>query len=251
MIYTKLTKKALRIAFDAHKNQVDKTGLPYIFHPFHIAEQMRNEVSVCAALLHDVVEDTSITIEDLAIQGIPTVVLEVLRVLTHNDATPYMDYIHAIKDSGNKDAIAVKLADLRHNSDSSRLDIIDERMTMLIEKYRTAIKVLEQEVEKVSLYYGTTLLGVLVKTNRGYSYTSNVRNEEKLKNGMLLIESEYGLFNSKQRESDELFSEFKCLIPPLESDEYERLRCPDGNSNRAGIIKRAGICAEDYNVPIN
>ena len=245
MIYTPLTKKALRIAFDAHKEQVDKTGLPYIFHPFHLAEQMRNEVSVCASLLHDVVEDTSVTIEDLAIQGITTVVIDILRLLTHDDATPYMDYIHTIKDSGNKDAIAVKLADLRHNSDNSRLDEVDERMTTLFEKYQTAIKVLEQEVEKVCFYYCTTPLGVLVKTSRGYSYTSNTRNEQRLKDELHLHESNYTLFDSCKRESEELFPEFKCLIPPLEADEYERLRCPDGNSNRAGIIKRAGICVED------
>lgn len=70
MIYTEMTKKAMRIAFDAHKEQVDKTGLPYIFHPFHLAEQMTDEISVCAALLHDVVEDTELSFEALATQGI-------------------------------------------------------------------------------------------------------------------------------------------------------------------------------------
>jgi len=71
MIYTDLTKTAMRIAFDAHKDQVDKSGLPYIFHPFHLAEQMTDEVSVCAALLHDVVEDSSLSFDDLVSQGIP------------------------------------------------------------------------------------------------------------------------------------------------------------------------------------
>ena len=65
MIYTALTKKAMRIAFDAHKEQTDKTGLPYIFHPFHLAEQMLDEVSTCAALLHDVIEDSSMTFPGL------------------------------------------------------------------------------------------------------------------------------------------------------------------------------------------
>ena len=85
MIYTALTKKAMRIAFDAHKDQVDKAGLPYIFHPYHLAEQMDDEVSVCAALLHDVVEDSSMTFDDLAVQGIPTAVIDVLKLLTHDD----------------------------------------------------------------------------------------------------------------------------------------------------------------------
>ena len=66
MLYTDLTKRAMRIAFDAHKNQVDKSGLPYIFHPFHLAEQMTEEYAVCAALLHDVAEDTDITLEQMA-----------------------------------------------------------------------------------------------------------------------------------------------------------------------------------------
>ena len=56
MIYAKLTKLAMRVAFDAHKEQTDKTGLPYIFHPFHLAEQMTDEVTACVALLHDVVK---------------------------------------------------------------------------------------------------------------------------------------------------------------------------------------------------
>ena len=57
MLYTNLTKKALKISFQAHKNQLDKSGIPYVYHPFHLAEQMDDEYSVCVALLHDVVED--------------------------------------------------------------------------------------------------------------------------------------------------------------------------------------------------
>ena len=65
MIYTPLTNKAMRLAYAAHQGQTDQAGLPYIFHPFHLAEQMEDEISVCAALLHDVVEDTPITLEEL------------------------------------------------------------------------------------------------------------------------------------------------------------------------------------------
>ena len=64
MIYTPLTNKAMRLAYDAHHGQADKSGLPYIFHPYHLAEQMTDEITVCAALLHDVVEDTSVNIEE-------------------------------------------------------------------------------------------------------------------------------------------------------------------------------------------
>ena len=80
MIYTALTKKALQIMFDAHKDQLDRAGAPYVFHPFHLAEQMPDEISVAAALLHDVVEDTAITFDALAVQGIPDEVIGILKL---------------------------------------------------------------------------------------------------------------------------------------------------------------------------
>ena len=93
MIYTPLTKKALKISFKAHKDQVDKSGLPYVYHPFHLAEQMNDENSTCVALLHDVVEDTDISLDDLASDGFPAEVIEALTLMTHNDNVPYMDYV--------------------------------------------------------------------------------------------------------------------------------------------------------------
>ena len=143
MLYTELTKKAMKIAFEAHKEQVDKSGLPYIFHPFHLAEQMRTEETVCAALLHDVAEDTDITLEDLRTQGFPERVIGALTLLTHDDAVPYMEYVAQIKE--NSIARAVKLADLRHNSDLTRLDHVDEKAKERVEKYKAAIALLEDE----------------------------------------------------------------------------------------------------------
>ena len=69
MIYTPLTKKAMILCFEAHKEQKDKSGLPYVHHPFHLAEQMTDEATTIVALLHDVVEDTSVTLEDLKNEG--------------------------------------------------------------------------------------------------------------------------------------------------------------------------------------
>ena len=143
MIYTELTKKAMRIAYDAHKDQVDKTGLPYIFHPYHIAEYMTDEISVCAALLHDVVEDTPLTFKDLASRGIPGEVIDIIRLLTHDTPVSYTEYIQNIKNSGNKVAIAVKLADLYHNSNVSRLIGMDEKTIPRLDKYESAIVLLE------------------------------------------------------------------------------------------------------------
>ncbi len=143
MIYTPLTKAALRLCFDAHRDQVDKTGLPYVFHPFHLAEQMTDEICVVCALLHDVVEDTDLTLEDLSRMGYPREVTEVLALLTHDAAVPYMDYVRRI--AQHPVAKAVKIADLRHNSDLSRMDEIDEYALARTEKYKAALALLEDE----------------------------------------------------------------------------------------------------------
>ena len=76
MIYTPLTKAAMEIAYRAHHGQLDKSGVPYIFHPIHLAEQMVDEVTVCVALLHDVVEDTDITFEALEGEGFTAEIIE-------------------------------------------------------------------------------------------------------------------------------------------------------------------------------
>lgn len=142
MIYTELTKKALKLCFEAHKDQLDKSGMPYVFHPFHLAEQMNDEYSTVAALLHDVVEDTDYTFDDLEKMGFPDEVLDALKLLTHEDTVPYMDYVAMIKP--NSIAKAVKLADLRHNSDITRLDTVDEWAMKRQQKYLDAIKFLEE-----------------------------------------------------------------------------------------------------------
>ncbi len=141
-IYTDLTKKALRICFDAHKDQVDKTGLPYVFHPFHLAEQMDDEISVVCALLHDVVEDTDTTLANLENTGFPKQVIEVLSLLTHDPSVPYMEYVEKI--SANPIAKKVKIADLTHNSDTSRLDVVDERALEREKKYKEALLLLSR-----------------------------------------------------------------------------------------------------------
>lgn len=141
MIYTPKTKMALKLCFHAHKEQTDKSGMPYVFHPFHLAEQMETEEATIVALLHDVVEDTEYTIDDLAAMGFDKAITDALALLTHADTMEYMDYVRLIK--SNPIAKAVKLADLRHNSDLSRLDRIDEKALARKEKYQRAIALLE------------------------------------------------------------------------------------------------------------
>lgn len=144
MIYTQLTNKAMRIAYAAHHGQFDKSGQPYIFHPYHLAEQMQDEITVCVALLHDVMEDTEITYETLD-REFPKEVMDALTLLTHKEGTDYYDYVRAIKQ--NPYAKAVKLADIAHNADQTRMagceKIPEEMLAYWREKYAKAKAILE------------------------------------------------------------------------------------------------------------
>lgn len=145
MIYTVLTNKALRLAYQAHHGQLDSNGIPYIFHPLHLAEQMDDEISCCCALLHDVVEDTNVTMEELE-SIFPKDVTDVLKLLTHGDDVPYEQYVRSIKQ--NPIAVKVKLADIAHNSDQTRCigtDIPQEKLDTWSAKYTRAKQILLEE----------------------------------------------------------------------------------------------------------
>ena len=142
MIYTELTKKALKICFEAHKEQVDKSGMPYVFHPFHLAQQMDDEYSTVVALLHDVVEDSEITLDELA-KEFPSEIIEAIALMTHDSSVEYFDYIKEIKK--NVLARKVKLADLKHNSDKSRLDVVTEKDEVRYQKYLKAMEILMEK----------------------------------------------------------------------------------------------------------
>ena len=144
MIYTDKTKKAMKLCYEAHKDQVDKSGLPYVFHPAHVAEQMTDEATTIVTLLHDVVEDTDYTLEDLAAEGFEKEILEAVALMTHEDDVPYLDYVAKLKD--NPIARAVKLADLAHNSDLSRIGEVDEETRERLEKYKKATALLKESI---------------------------------------------------------------------------------------------------------
>ena len=139
MIYTDNTRKAMKIAFDAHMGQVDKSGVPYILHPIHLAEQMETEEECIVALLHDTVEDTDITFEQLEKEFSKTVI-DALKLLTHQKNVEYMEYVKKIKD--NPIARKVKLADLHHNSDITRLLEVNSKDIERVEKYKKAMNLL-------------------------------------------------------------------------------------------------------------
>ena len=141
MIYTPLTNRAMQIAYAAHHGQLDKFGMPYIFHPFHLAEQMDDEYAVCVALLHDVLEDTDYSREALAAE-FPAEVMAALDLLTHEKGVPYLEYVEKIKP--NPLAKKVKLADLTHNCDTTRMPLDGEAtQRRLEEKYYKAFEILK------------------------------------------------------------------------------------------------------------
>ena len=141
MIYTELTIRAMNLAYASHHGQFDKGGVPYIFHPIHLAEQMDDEISTCVALLHDTVEDTAVTLEQLA-KEFPKEVVEAVRLLTHAEDVEYFDYVRAIKE--NPVAVKVKLADLDHNGDPKRICNQGNAEKRRV-KYAAARKILTEE----------------------------------------------------------------------------------------------------------
>ena len=143
MIYTDKTKKAMEIMFKQHKDQLDKSNTPYVFHPWHVAENQEDEQRTIVALLHDVVEDTDMTLEDIKNEGFDEETIEALKLLTHKDGEDYYEYVRRLSD--NPIAVDVKLADLRHNSDLSRLNKVTEIDLQRVKKYKKCIDFLEMK----------------------------------------------------------------------------------------------------------
>ena len=140
MINTKLTRLASKIAYKAHEGQTDKAGVPYIFHHIHIAEQLDSDESCVVALLHDVIEDSDITLEILS-KYFNDDIITALRVLTKKENDDYVMYIKRVKT--NKLATKVKIKDLEHNRDLTRLDEVTDKDRKRSLKYWQAIRYLE------------------------------------------------------------------------------------------------------------
>jgi GTP pyrophosphokinase len=142
-----LITRAYQLAKSAHHGVRRLSGEPYMMHPLSVARIVVNEIglgstSICAALLHDVVEDTDYTIADLTEMGFDKAVTDAIALMTHAKGVEYMAYVRAIKE--NPIAKTVKLADLKHNADLTRLDSIDEKALLRREKYLEAIRLLSE-----------------------------------------------------------------------------------------------------------
>ena len=114
---------ALSIATEAHRGQFDKAD--YIEHPIYVASQVDSEEEKAVALLHDVIEDSSVTAEELLNAGLPETVVTAVQILSKKKGQDYQTYLKTVK--SNPLARAVKLADLKHNSDLSRLETITDK----------------------------------------------------------------------------------------------------------------------------
>ena len=128
---------ALSIATEAHRGQFDKAGVDYVEHPIYVASQVDSEEEKAVALLHDVIEDSSVTAEELLNAGLPETVVTAVQILSKKKGQDYQTYLKTVK--SNPLARAVKLADLKHNSDLSRLETITDKDLERLEKYKKAI----------------------------------------------------------------------------------------------------------------
>ncbi len=136
-------ERALEIASKAHKGQKDKAGTPYILHPLHVMMQMDDDVSRIAAVLHDVVEDSDLTLEDLSREGFSNEVLSVVDGLTWRGNEEYEDYISRL--SKNPISLKIKITDLEHNMDLRRIRNPTQKDLDRTRKYHMAWKKLTGE----------------------------------------------------------------------------------------------------------
>ena len=136
-------QRAIEISVTAHKGQVRKDGSPYVLHPLRLMMSVNSADEKIVAVLHDVVEDTDITMQQLEDEGFSKQVLAALRLVTHDDGTSYEDYITNIK--GNPIARAVKLADLRDNTNVFEIPKLSAKDLQRLEKYHRAYKTLTEQ----------------------------------------------------------------------------------------------------------
>jgi (p)ppGpp synthase/HD superfamily hydrolase len=143
MLYTEKTKMAMIYAYEKHHGQYDKGGVPYIMHPLAVAEMMnQDEDAVVVALLHDVVEDTGTSLEELLDAGFDLYIVQAVDAISRRPGEKYMDYLVRVK--ANPLATKVKLGDLTHNSDYSRLPEMHRDKLSMKSRYEKSFEFLKQ-----------------------------------------------------------------------------------------------------------
>ena len=133
-------RQAAEIAVQAHRGQVDKNGVPYICHPIAVAQKCPYYTAKCVAMLHDVLEDTEFTSEDLLAMDVDPYIVECVEKLTHDSKVPYLDYIQSIIDTRDTNIISIKYADLCDNLDPTRGGLNKEKLSL----YSKARRMMEE-----------------------------------------------------------------------------------------------------------
>lgn len=136
-----MLSKAILLCCEAHNGQFDKGGKPYYLHPFFVALNVKTIEEKIVALLHDVVEDTDVTFEDLKEMGFSFEIIEAVKAITKNGES-YEEYLRKVKE--NEIARKVKMEDIKHNMDLSRLSVITDKDLKRVEKYKKAFKYLSE-----------------------------------------------------------------------------------------------------------
>lgn len=150
----KVFAEAIKIAVLAHHGATTRDGMPYILHPLFVAKGFTDSLLASIAVLHDVVEDTDVSFEELESKGMPDRVISALRLLTKQKNELYHDYILRLQCGNNEDALRVKLADLDHNMDLRRLPSLTEKDFERNKKYLIAKDLITSSLN--TLTYGLT-----------------------------------------------------------------------------------------------
>jgi len=138
-------EKALEIAIKAHLGQVDKGGNAYILHPLRVMNKFSEKDLMIVSILHDVVEDTNITLDDLLHDGFSSDIVDAIGCLTKRKNEDYNSFIKRVM--SNSLAVKVKIADIRDNLDISRLsDPLSTKDIERVAKYKIALRSLEEYV---------------------------------------------------------------------------------------------------------
>jgi (p)ppGpp synthase/HD superfamily hydrolase len=144
----KLIESSLNIALRAYAGKTDKAGREHIHHPLRVMAKMKTDLEMSAALLHDVIEDSDITAEELLAAGIPAEVVEAVVCLSKNENEDYQDFVARAKK--NKLAAKIKIADIEDNIDVLRLASLDESDLARIKKYHAAWQFLNDKTQSAN-----------------------------------------------------------------------------------------------------
>ena len=144
-----MLEKAIEIAVEAHRGQIDKAGKIYILHPIRVMLRGRNEVEQIVGILHDVVEDTPVTLDMLRLEGFSEEVLDAISCITKNEDEEYADFIDRV--ITNPLATQVKLYDLEDNMNRDRIPFPTERDEQRFRKYEKYHKIVAAKVTEYRL----------------------------------------------------------------------------------------------------